>query len=510
MSTATSPEPSTTTLAGSNDSTRGRNLGLLPLVGLIIGSMIGGGIFHLPAQIAGVAGSGPMLIGWLVFGLGMIFLSQVFQNLGRMAPKVDGGVYGYARDGFGDYLGFATSWGYWLSTFSGSVGYLVLAFASLGHYFPMFGGGNTLPAIIGASVILWIVHLLILSGIKEATFVNTIVTAAKVLPILVFIVLGIAAFKVGVFSADFWGQALQVPADDGTSAGLGSSFDQVRNMMILLVWYFLGIESASIYAARARKRNDASRATLIGFGVVLFMLVAVNVLAFGITERARLIGYSDPSLAGVMRDVVGPWGEGFVIVGVIVSVLGAYLSWMLMSSEILMYPGKDGLLPRFFGKENRKGVPVAGLWLTSVFMQIMLVVTYFNDSTYTSLTVLAGAMALLPYLWTAVYQVIIAAQGRHDYGIDLYTSKGQRIRSIVIGVIATIFALFLLWAGGLLFVAAAALWILIGTLLYVWARKERGLPLFAGTLDYVFLALVVVGAIVGVVLFANGTMATLL
>lgn len=486
----------------SPETEHGRNLGLWPLIGLIIGSMIGAGIFHLPAQIAQTAASGPMLVGWAVFGAGMIFLSWVFQNLGRVAPNVDGGVYGYARDGFGNYLGFATAWGYWLSTWTGSTGYLVLLFASLGRYFPdIFGGGNTGWAILGASLVLWTVHALILSGIKQATIVNAFVSAAKVIPLLVFLVLGVTAWRSGVFTADFWGRLTQVDAGDGATP-LGSPAHQVMGMMLLLVWYFLGIESVSIYAARARHRRDAARATTIGFGVVLALLVGVNVLSFAITEHATLAGYEDPSLAGVLRDAVGPWGAHLVIAGVVISLVGAYTSWMLLSSEILMYPGKDGNLPTWFGRENRRGVPVAGLWLTSICMQVMLIWTLFNDATYTQLTVLAGAMVLLPYLWSALYQVLIAARRRHAYA----EHPEHRTRDLAMGIVASVFALFLVYAGGLDYVLVAALAIALGTILYVIARRQRGLPAFVGR-EWILLGAVIIGAIAGAVMLATGAIA---
>lgn len=455
--------------------TRGRDLGLWPIVGLIVGSMIGAGIFNLPMQIAGVAASGPMLIGWAVFGLGMVFLAFTFQNLGRVAPHVDGGVYGFAKDGFGDYMGFSTSWGYWLSTWTGSVSYLVLLFSSLGLYFPAFKGGNTPAAILGASIFLWLVHGLILSGIKEATFINMIVTAAKVIPLLVFVVLGITAFKVGLFTTDFWGATTQVPADGGT-APLGSPTAQVNGMMVLLVWYFLGIESASIYAARARRRKDSATATIIGFLVVLSLLVGINILAFGITDRAALAGYEDPSLAGVLTDVVGPWGAHFVTIGIVLSLVGGYMSWMLLSSEILMYPGKDGNLPTWFGTENRKGVPVAGLWLTSACMQLMLLWTLVNDSTYTQLMIAAGAMVLLPYLWSALYQVVIAVRRRQGYADGALAT--HRVRDAVIGAVAAVFACYLLYVSGLDYVYLAGIAITLGTILFVIGRHQRGRQVF--------------------------------
>lgn len=479
--------------------TAGRDLGLWPIVGVIVGSMIGAGIFNLPMQIASVAASGPMLIGWAVFGLGMVFLAFTFQNLGRVAPHVDGGVYGFAKDGFGDYMGFSTSWGYWLSTWTGSVSYLVLLFSSLGLYVPAFTGGNTVWAILGASVFLWLVHGLILSGIREATFINMLVTAAKVLPLVVFVVLGIVAFKVGVFTNDFWGATTQIPTEEG-AAPLGGVFSQVNGMMVLLVWYFLGIESASVYAARARRRKDAATATIIGFVVVLSLLVAINILAFGITERAALAGYADPSLAGVLSDAVGPWGAHFVTIGIVLSLVGGYMSWMLLSSEILMYPGRDGNLPTWFGKENRKGVPVAGLWLTSSCMQLMLLWTLINENTYTQLMIAAGAMVLLPYLWSALYQVYIAVTRRQEYS---HPESTHRVRDLVIGVIATVFACYLLYASGMDYVYLAGIAISLGTILFVIGRRQRGRQIFK-PYEWGILAVWVVLAIIAIVRLSTG------
>ncbi|WP_409485357.1 basic amino acid/polyamine antiporter [Arsenicicoccus dermatophilus] len=468
------------------------NLGLWPLVGLIIGSMIGAGIFHLPAQMAGTAAPGPNLIGWGIFGTGMLVLALVFQNLGRRAPTVDGGVYGFAKDGFGDYVGFTSAWGYWFSTWTGSVGYLVLLFSTLGRYLSPFKDGQTWQAILGASVVLWLVHGLILAGIRQATFINAVVSACKVIPLVVFLVLGVIAWRRDVFTADVWGHGVQVEG-----AGLGSVGAQVNGMMLLAVWYFLGIEGASVYAARARDRADAARATMIGFLTVLTLLVGVNVLSYGIVRQAELAGYPEPSLAGVLRDAVGPWGEHFITVAIVISLVGAYMSWMLLSSEILMYPAHDGVLPRVFGKENSHGVPVTGLWLTSLCMQAMLLM----GNTYTKLTLLAGAMVLLPYFWTAAYQVLIAVR---DHRGD---SAGTRAREILLGVLAVLFAVYLIYfAAGLPYLLVACIAFFLGTILYVWARRERGLALFSRA-EWVVFAVVTVAAVVGAWQLAHGQIA---
>jgi arginine:ornithine antiporter/lysine permease len=133
-------------------------LSVVALTALVVGSMIGSGIFALPSQMAGSAAPGPLLIGWVITGVGMLMLAFVFQTLASRKPEVDGGVYGYARAGFGNYIGFTSAFGYWVSAWVGNVAYLVLLFSTLGYFFPGLEGGTTVPAIIGASILLWVVH----------------------------------------------------------------------------------------------------------------------------------------------------------------------------------------------------------------------------------------------------------------------------------------------------------------------------------------------------------------
>ena len=165
-----------------SDSTQKLRLGAL--IALVVGSMVGGGIFSLPQNIAASAGAGATLIGWLITGVGMLTLAFVFQTLANRKPELDGGVYAYAKAGFGDYMGFSSAWGYWISAWIGNVSYMVLLFSTLGYFFPVFGEGNTLPAVICASVLLWLLHFLVLRGIREAAFINTVTTIAKMLPLV--------------------------------------------------------------------------------------------------------------------------------------------------------------------------------------------------------------------------------------------------------------------------------------------------------------------------------------
>jgi arginine:ornithine antiporter/lysine permease len=472
-------------------------LGLAALTAIVVGSMIGSGIFALPSQMAVSAAPGPLLIGWVITGVGMLTLAFVFQTLANRKPDVDGGVYGYARAGFGNYIGFTSAFGYWVSAWVGNVAYLVLLFSTLGYFFPVFEGGATVPAIIGASVVLWIVHTMTLRGVQTAAIVNVVVTIAKVVPILVFIAIAAVGFKAGLFSADFWGKATQI---DG--APLGDTMTQVKNMMLVTVWVFIGIEGASVYSKRAAKRKDVGRATVLGFAGVLALLLMVNLLSYGLMAQSELAGVPDPSMAGVLANEVGNWGAAFISIGLVVSLLGALIAWVLLCVEILRLPALEHVMPKALAKENSHGAPATALWVTNLCVQALLLWTLANASTYTNLVYLATSLILLPYLWSAAYQVLLAIRG------ETYKSGQGRVRDLVIGVVALGYAVWLVYAGGWQYLLVAAMFYLVGTAAYLWARRESRLPAFTKP-EMVVVAVVALTSIVAAVMMATGNLAVL-
>ena len=451
------------------------------LVALVVGSMIGGGIFSLPQNMAASADVGAVLIGWVITAVGMLTLAFVFQTLANRKPDLDGGVYAYAKAGFGDYMGFSSAWGYWISAWLGNVGYFVLLFSTLGYFFPIFGEGNTPAAVIGASVLLWAVHFLVLRGIKEAAFINLVTTVAKVVPLVLFVLIALFAFKLDIFTADIWG--LKNP-------DLGSVMNQVRNMMLVTVWVFIGIEGASIFSARAEKRSDVGKATVIGFITVLLFLMLVNVLSLGIMTQPELAKLQNPSMAAVLEHVVGHWGAVLISVGLVISLLGALLSWVLLCAEIMFAAAKDHTMPEFLRKENANHVPANALWLTNAMVQIFLVITLFSASTYLSLIYLATSMILVPYLWSAAYALLLAVRGE-----TYENALKERKKDLFIGAIALIYAVWLLYAGGTKYLLLSALLYAPGAILFAKAKRELGKPIFTNVEKLIFAA-VIIGALV--------------
>ncbi|MBD9501715.1 arginine-ornithine antiporter [Pseudomonas sp. BGr12] len=465
-----------------------QKLKLGALTALVVGSMIGGGIFSLPQNMAASADVGAILIGWAITAVGMLTLAFVFQTLANRKPQLDGGVYAYAKAGFGDYMGFSSAWGYWISAWLGNVGYFLLLFSTLGYFFPIFGKGDTVAAIVCASILLWALHFLVLRGIKEAAFINTITTVAKIVPLFLFILICLFAFKLDIFTADIWGKS---------NPDLGSVMNQVRNMMLVTVWVFIGIEGASIFSSRAEKRSDVGKATVIGFITVLLLLVLVNVLSMGVMTQPELAKLQNPSMALVLEHVVGHWGAVLISVGLLISLLGALLSWVLLCAEIMFAAAKDHTMPEFLRKENANQVPANALWLTNICVQVFLVIVFFTSGSadggmdpYTKMLLLATSMILIPYFWSAAYGLLLAVKGE-----TYETDSADRTKDLIIAGISVLYAVWLIYAGGLKYLLLSALLYAPGVILFAKAKHEVGQPIFTNVEKLIF-AVVVIGALI--------------
>lgn len=469
-------------------------LKLLPLIALVVGSMIGGGVFNLPRDMSAGAAPGAILLGWAVTGVGMLALAFVYQGLAMRKPELNAGPYAYAKAGFGDFIGFNAAWGYWISAFLGNVAYAVAIFSALSYFFPIFGEGNNIQSIIGASICLWLINALVLKGIKEAAIVNLVTTLAKLLPILLFIIVTIIAFHWDKFTLNFWGAGGVAGAP-----GLGSVVDQVKSTMLVTLWVFIGIEGASVYSARAESRRDVGTATIIGFIGALGIYMLVSLLSTGILAQKDLAGLKVPAMAGVLEPLVGPWGAGLINIGLVVSVGGAFLSWTLLCAEIPYICAKDGTFPRFFARENANGSPAAALWVTNGLIQIFLIVSYFSQSAYEFFYSIASVAILPPYVLSGAYALKLALTGE-TYG----QAPRGRVKDLIVGLIATIYGIWLVYAAGLSFLLMTAVLFAPGIIIFIIARREGQKTWFHTIEAGIALALIAL-AVLAVYLMMKGT-----
>jgi arginine:ornithine antiporter/lysine permease len=458
--------------------TRETKLRLGALTALVIGSMVGSGVFSLPQNMAAGAGPLAIMIGWAITAVGMLALVFVYQSLATRKPDLDAGPYAYAKAGFGPLVGFNSAWGYWISAWVGNVSYAVIVFSALSYFFPAFGDGNTWQAVLGASVLLWAIHILIMAGVRQAAIVNLIVTIAKIAPIVLFVGLVAVAFKVDVFNADFTGLG---------NAGLGSIMNQVKSTMLVTLWVFIGIEGASVFSARAERRKDIATATVLGFFTCLALYALVSLLSLGILNQPALAALKNPSMAGVLEAVVGPWGAVLINLALVVSVIGAFLSWTLLAAEVPHVAGKDGTMPKFFGHENARGVPSTSLLITNLLVQAFLVITLFAQSTYQALFFIASAAILVPYIFSGAYAAKLAMTG------ESYGAGENRTGPMLLGLVATAYGLWLVYAAGLSYLFMCAILYAPGIVFFVWARRENGERIFRPVEAILAAALVAVG-----------------
>ena len=477
-----------------------RTVSVWTLVSLIIGSTIGSGIFALPQNIGSVASPGAMLTGWAIAGVGMLSVAFVFQILAVRKPHLDSGVYSYVRAGLGDFIGFTSGMGYWLGSVMAQVGYATLFFNTLGYYFPAFS--NRWVLALSVSAMSWLIFYGLTRGLRQAAVMNAVTTVAKLLPILAFIVLvAFLGFSWDRFTMDFWGSHIPFT-------------DQLKGIMLYTVWVFIGIEGASVYSKQARVRSDVGKATIIGFLSVLGLLVAVSTLSYGVLSQEELAALPDNSMGAVLEQVVGPWGGALISIGLCLSVLGAYVSWQMLCAEPIVLMALDGLLPRSMGSHNSNGSPVRAQLLSTLAIQFFVVVFFLSSASYNAMVQLATIMYLLPYIFSSIYLVLLTIRGKgltHPHAGTRFDDSGPEVsrrdnrRHLIVGLIGSVYSLWLIYAADPVYVLLGALAVVPGLVPYIWTRRKHGDTLF-NAFEKVVVAVVLVAAVIAVVGLVNGSL----
>lgn len=458
-----------------------KKIGLLSLTALVLSSMIGSGIFSLPQNMASVAGASAIMMGWLITGIGIVFLGLSFFFISRLRPELDGGIYTYAREGFGEMLGFMSAWGYWLCATIGIVGYLTVAFEGLGVFtdtdsMVIFGQGNTIASFVGSSIIVWLVHVLVASGVKEASFVNLIATFVKVAPLILFIALGLWYFDVNMFTTDMTATALE-----------NSVSDQVKNTMLITLWVFTGVEGASILSAHAKKRSDVGLATVLGIVIALILYVAITILSLGIMPRETIASLANPSMGAILDVMVGQTGKIIITACLIVSVLASYISWTMYSAEVPYRGSKNGAFPKILNKVNANGTPINSLWFTGLVVQFCLLLVFIFEKSYNTLLLISTSMILVPYFLVGAYLLKLALQTNAVWYIKLT------------GFMATLYGLWIVYAAGLAYLLVSVVLYVPGILLYLYSNRQFHGKLVVSTFEKSILAILFVIFIYAVV-----------
>jgi len=466
-------------------------IGFLGLTAIVFGMVVGSGIYNIPQNMAAGAGLGAVSIAWIITAAGMLLLVATFKTLADRRPDLCAGIYQYAQAGYGNYMGFNMAWGYWLCTCFANIAYAVMLCESFGAFFPVMSGSGVATVLFGTALI-WIMFFIVSKGLKTAKFINSALSVMKVAVILVIIGLIAVNVNLGMLTSDFWGRM----ANSGGLAG------QIKSTMLVTLWCFIGIEGAVMLSAHARKSTDVGKAGIAGFFVAWLLYVLVSVLSFGVMTQPELAGLENPSTAYVLKAVCGDWAYYFVIVAVIVSLLGGWVAWTIVCAQVPYEAASVGIFPRKFLRLNSKGMPTFGLAVSSLVMQIFLIIVVTANDFYMAALSITGMMILPAYLFSGLY---LWKTTLHPEQLGLERSR-KNMRFRITGIATSVFCLWMIYAGGLTLLLLTSVFYLIGSVFFVTARHEicpSGLA-FTPTERALFL-FIVLCSVISLALLATGS-----
>jgi APA family basic amino acid/polyamine antiporter len=377
------------------ESQQKNKLGVWTSTSLVVGNMIGAGVFLMPTALA--AYGSISLVGWICATFGAFLLAKIFSNLSKLMPQADGGPYAYSREGLGDFAGFLVAWGYWISLWTTNAAIAVSLVSALSTFFPLLAT-SPLAAILTGLGAIWILTWINTLGIVASGIVQLVTTILKIIPLVVVAIGGLFFIKLTNFSP--------------FNASGTSDFTAITATTAFTFFAFLGLECATIPSGSvANPEKTISRATMLGTGLaaIIYMLSTVSVM--GMIPSVEL----SKSLTPFADAAVLMWGSSaryWVSAGVAIAAFGALNGWILIQGQIPYAISKDKLFPAVFGKVSSKGVPVLGIVIGSILVSMLMVMNYTKGlaEQFKFLILLTTITVLIPYLFSTAAYVLIKLQ----------------------------------------------------------------------------------------------------
>jgi len=434
-----------------------RTIGLWMATALVVGNMIGSGIFMLPATLAGAAG--PIsIVAWIFTGAGAMLLALVFANLGRALPRT-GGPYAYARRAFGDFVGFQTAWGYWIAVWAGNAAIAVAFVGYLAVFWPATGTNELLGALVAIALI-WLLTFINALGARESGVVQVVTTVLKFVPIAA---IGI----IGLFFID--GANYEPFAPHGTSLSLLST------TAALTMWAFIGLESATVPADEVRDpERTIPRATILGTGITTIVYILATVAIMGIIPAATLAGSTSPFADAAGVAFGGGWDKVIALVALI-STFGALNGWIMLQGRVPLAAAEDGMFPAAFARvHGTRRTPVFGLVVSSILVSGLLLMNYTKGlaGAFEFVILLATLTTLVPYAYSAAAQAYLWLVERENF------KPRKLVRDTVIALLAFAYSVWAISGAGDDVVTKGFLLLLAGIPVYVgmrWWQKRTAL-----------------------------------
>jgi basic amino acid/polyamine antiporter, APA family len=442
----------------------GRGFGLPVAVALVMGSIIGVGIFNLPTSLAGI---GPITLASMALTtVGAIALALMFAALSRRLPA-DGGPYAYARAAFGNVVGFFNAWSYWITAWAGNAGIAV----GWVLYVEVFinKGQNKLITVLLVLVGLWLPAVINLSGVKNMGSVQIITTILKFAALLFVSVVGLFYINTANFTP--WNVSGQ-----GAISAIGAG-------MAIALFSYLGVEVASVAAGKVRDPDkNVPRSTVLGTAACAVVYLLSLIAVFGIVPNGTLQKSTAPFSTAVNTMFGGTWAGYVMAIVVIISGFGALNGWTMICAEMPLAAAKDGLFPERFNRVSKKGVPAFGIIASTVLASIAMAINYVGSGgaqVFTTLVLMTGITSAIPYAFSALAQIKWRIADRR-------AMHGQRFaRDVTVAVVALVFSILFIYysrntgASGFQYWAPfvlAGVALLLGIPVYFAQRGKMTLP----------------------------------
>ena len=427
--------------------TKSQKIGLLTTTSLVVGNMIGVGIFVLPAVLSSYGSIS--LLGWIFTATGALILAKIFSNFSRIIVSKSGGPYMYSKAGFGDFIGFLVAWGYWIACWVGNGAIAIAIIGAASFFIPELATNSILSVSLGLALI-WIFTWINARGIKESGKIQLITTIFKILPLLFVIIVGLFFFEFDNF-----------PAFNLTGE---SNFSAISAVATLTLYAFLGIECATIPAGNIENPDKTiPRATMLGTIIVTILYILGTVVLFGVLPL-DILQNSPAPFAEAAKIIGGNYGGYFVAVGVLISGIGVLNGWILITGQISMATAKDDLFPDFFKKENKNGAPVNGFIIGGVLSSVVMLMNYTEGlvEQFEFIVQLTVLVILMPYLFTAASYALIVIEKK------LHTKSW--IKTFILSALGFAYSLWAIYGSGYETVFYGFLLMLIGIPVYIYMK----------------------------------------
>ncbi len=427
-----------------------KKLGLWMSTSLVIGNMIGAGIFLMPAALA--AYGGISIFGWLFSAIGALLLATVFSRLSKLVRNKNGGPYVYTKEGLGDFAGFLVAWGYWISTWVANAAITIAFVSALTVFFPVLGA-NALYAVVLGLTTIWFLTWINSKGIRESGKLQVVTTLLKLIPLVLVIIGGIFFFNADNF----------IPFNPSSETNMAA----IAITATMTLYAFLGVESATIPAGNVENpEKTIPKATMLGTIITTLVYVLSTVVVMGMIP-SDILSQSPAPFADAMDIIAGEWGRSLVAAGAAIAAFGALNGWILIQGQIAMATAKDDLFPRIFRRENKNGVPALGIIIGSILTSIVMLMNYSDGlvEQFKFIILLSTLCVLVPYLFTSAAYVLILAERK--------LPNMKWLPEIILASLAFIFSLWAIYGAGEEAVFFGFLLLLAGIPFYVWMKYRN-------------------------------------